>query len=91
LKGLSRCQNRRRRPSEAAIRACLAAVNADRTPFRWTKSADAILGALKRFRLRTLDFASSQAEIAGIRTLVFFVFARFFGKNPVPTFCRAPR
>jgi hypothetical protein len=39
----------RRRPSETAIRACL--------------HADAILAAVKRFRLRTLDFAGAQAEI----------------------------
>jgi hypothetical protein len=48
-------------PSETAIRACLDAVNADPKPFRWTRSADAI-GAVKRFRLKILDFAFAQAE-----------------------------
>jgi transposase len=49
---------------EAAIRAYLDAVNADPKPFRWTKSADDILAAIKRFCLKTLDIASAQAEIA---------------------------
>jgi hypothetical protein len=64
LKGLSRCQNRECSPSETAIRACRDAVNADPKPLPWTQSADAILAAVKRFRLKTLDFASAQAEIA---------------------------
>jgi hypothetical protein len=45
---LSRCQNRGRGPSETAIRACLRAVNADPKRFRLTKSADAILAAVRR-------------------------------------------
>lgn len=49
---------------ETAIRAYLDAVNADPKPFRWTKSADDILAAIKRFCLNTLDLASAQAEIA---------------------------
>jgi hypothetical protein len=57
LKGLTRCQNCGRSRSETAIRACLAAVNADPKPFRWAKSAGAILAAIKRLRLKTLDFA----------------------------------
>jgi transposase len=49
---------------ETAIRACLDAVNADPKPFRWTKSTDDILAAIKRFCLKTLELASAQAEIA---------------------------
>lgn len=49
---------------ETAIRAYLDAVNADPKPFRWTKSADDILAAIKRFCLNTLELASAQAEIA---------------------------
>ncbi len=49
---------------EAAIRAYLDAVNADPKPFRWTKSADDILAAIKRFCLKTLEIASAQAKIA---------------------------
>ena len=49
---------------ETAIRAYLDAVNADPKPFRWTKSADDILAAIKRFCLKTLEVASAQAEIA---------------------------
>ena len=49
---------------ETAIRAYLDAVNADPKPFRWTKSADDILAAIKRFCLKTLELPSTQAEIA---------------------------
>ena len=49
---------------EAAIRATIDAVNADPKPFKWTKSADDILAAIKRFCLKTLEIASAQAEIA---------------------------
>jgi transposase len=49
---------------ETAIRAYLDAVNADPKPFRWTKTADDILAAVKRFCLKTLDIASAQAKIA---------------------------
>jgi len=49
---------------ETAIRAYLDAVNADPKPFRWTKSADDILAAVKRFYLKTLEIASTQAKIA---------------------------
>jgi hypothetical protein len=49
---------------ETAIRAYLDAVNADPKPFRWTKFADDILAAVKRFCLKTLDIASAQTEIA---------------------------
>ena len=37
---------------QTAIRAYLDAVNADPKPFRWTKSADDILAAIKRFCLK---------------------------------------
>ena len=49
---------------ETAIRGYLHTVNADPKPFRWTKSADDILAAAKRFCVRTLDLASAQIEIA---------------------------
>jgi transposase len=49
---------------ETAIHAYLDTVNADPKPFRWTKSADDILAAIKRFCLKTLEVASAQAEIA---------------------------
>ena len=49
---------------DAAIRAYIDAVNADPKPFRWTKSADDILAAIRRFCLKTLEIASAQAEIA---------------------------
>src|SRR4029077_6028196 len=49
---------------ETAIRAYLDAVNADPKPFRWTKNADDILAAVKRFCLKTRDIASAQAKIA---------------------------
>lgn len=40
---------------ERDIRAFIAATNVDPKPFRWVKSADAILARVKRFCLRTLD------------------------------------
>ena len=40
---------------ERDIRAFIEATNADPKPFRWVKSADAILASVKRFCLRTLD------------------------------------
>ncbi len=49
---------------EIAIRAYLDAVNADPKPFRWTKSADDILAAVKRFCLKTLDIDAAQNQIA---------------------------
>jgi hypothetical protein len=48
---------------ETAIRASIDAVNADPKPFRRTKSADDILAAIKRFRLKTLEIASAQVQI----------------------------
>lgn len=49
---------------EAAIHAYLNAVNAEPKPFRWTKSADDILAAIKRFCVRTLQIAETQKKIA---------------------------
>ena len=49
---------------ETAIRTYIDAVNTDPKPFRWTKSADDILAAIKRFCLKTLEIASAQAQIA---------------------------
>ena len=40
---------------EQAIKAYIAANNADPKPFRWTKTADDILASIKRFCLRTLS------------------------------------
>lgn len=48
---------------ETAIHAYIDAVNADPKPFRWTESADDILAAIKRFRLKSLKVASAQAQI----------------------------
>jgi hypothetical protein len=46
---------------ETAIRACL---DADRKPFRWTKSADDILAAVKGFGPKIREIAAAQTEIA---------------------------
>ena len=48
---------------EDAILAYIDTVNTDPRPFRWTKSADDILATIKRFCLRTLDAAETQAAI----------------------------
>ena len=48
---------------EAAIRTYIDAVNANPNPFRWTKSADDILSAIKRFCLATLQIAEPQNQI----------------------------
>jgi len=40
---------------ERDIRAFIKATNADPKPFRWVKSADAILASVKRFCLRALE------------------------------------
>ena len=50
---------------ETAIRAYLDAVNADPKPFRWTKSADDILAAIKRFCLKTLRGRASKKLSGG--------------------------
>ena len=49
---------------ETAIRSYLDAVNAKPKPFRWTKSADHILAAIKPFCLNTLEIADAQNTIA---------------------------
>jgi transposase len=43
---------------ERDIHAFIAATNADPRPFRWVKTADAILASVKRFCLQTLDAAT---------------------------------
>ena len=48
---------------EQAIRRYIDTVNDNPRPFRWTKSADDILGTIKRFCLRTLKTAERQKEI----------------------------
>jgi transposase len=48
---------------EAGIHVYIDAVNADPKPFRWTKSADNILGTIKRFCLRTLETSENQVRI----------------------------
>ena len=48
---------------ETAIHSYIETVNADPRPFRWTKSADDILATIKRFCLRTLETAETQARI----------------------------
>ena len=47
---------------EQAIHAYIDTVNDDPKPFRWTKSADAILASIQRFCLRTLETAQTQAK-----------------------------
>ena len=37
--------------------------NQNPKPFKWTKSADDILGAIQRFCLRTIEIAEQQAKI----------------------------
>jgi hypothetical protein len=49
---------------ETAIRSYIEAVNDDPKPFRWTKSADNILAAIKRLCLKSLEIAAAQTEIA---------------------------
>jgi transposase len=49
---------------EDAILGYIDTVNADPKPFRWTKSADQILGSIKRFCLRTIETAEMQGKIS---------------------------
>jgi transposase len=49
---------------EAAIMAYLDTVNADPTPFRWTKSAADILASIRRFCIATLTTAKIQTTIS---------------------------
>jgi transposase len=48
---------------EKAIQAHIDAVNENPKPFRWTKSADDILGAVKRFCMANLKIAETQSSI----------------------------
>lgn len=48
---------------ENAILDYIETVNKDPKPFNWTKSADDILAAIKRFCVRTLETAEHQAKI----------------------------
>lgn len=48
---------------EEAIHSYIDAVNADPKPFKWTKTADDILAAIKRFCLATLKTAQIQNQI----------------------------
>ncbi len=50
---------------ETAIRSYIDIVNENPKPFRWTKSADDILAAIKRFCLATLKIGETQALIIG--------------------------
>ena len=50
---------------ELAIRAFVEATNADPKPFRWVKSADAILASVRRFCLRTLGATTPNEASAG--------------------------
>lgn len=62
-KQLRRGVHRSTHELEQAIHAYMETVNANPKPFRWTKSADDILAAIKRFCLRTIEIAEKQAEI----------------------------
>ena len=54
-KQLRRGAHRSTAELEAAVQAFIAAHNTEPRPFKWTKSADNILAAVKRFCLRTLE------------------------------------
>jgi transposase len=49
---------------ERDIRAFIDTTNADPKPFRWIKSADDILAAVRRFCLRTIDAALAEEALA---------------------------
>jgi hypothetical protein len=51
-------------PEEIESNDYIKTVNADPWPFKWTKSADDILAAIKRFCLATLKTADKQVKIA---------------------------
>ena len=63
-KQIRRGVHRSTRQLESAIKDYIKTVNADPRPFKWTKSADDILAAIKRFCLATLKTAEKQAKIA---------------------------
>ena len=97
-KQLRRGVHRSTEELEAAIEHYIASVNADPTPFRWTKSATDILATIKRFCLRTLETAARQNIInitSGIRTLVPLMrrlenVHGVFRLSVLPTICAAP-
>lgn len=60
---LRRGVHRSTRQLEHAIRDYIATVNDNPRPFRWTKSADDILAAIKRFCLANLAIAERQAQL----------------------------
>jgi transposase len=62
-KQIRRGVHRSTRELERAIEDYVAATNEQPKPFRWTKSADHILGSIKRFCLATLTVADNQAQI----------------------------
>ena len=62
-KQIRRGVHRSTRELEAAIRGYINTVNGDPRPFKWTKSADAILASIKRFCLATLKIADTQDKI----------------------------
>ena len=59
-KALRRGVHRSTAELEASIQAHIEAMNADPKPFRWTKSADDILAAVKRFCTRALTVHEAQ-------------------------------
>ena len=61
---LRRGVHRSTRELEAAIQAYIDATNDNPKPFRWTKSADDILAAIKRFCTASLQTANAQSQIA---------------------------
>jgi putative transposase len=64
-KQIRRGVHRSLRDLEEAIHRYIATVNDDPKPFRWTRSADAILASIQRFCTRTLD-AAHQQHLMGI-------------------------
>lgn len=60
-KQIRRGVHRSLRELEDAIQHYIATVNHDPKPFRWTRSADAILASVQRFCIRTLDTAHQQS------------------------------
>ena len=67
---------------ELDIRAFIAATNVDPKPFRWVKSADAILASVKRFCLQTLDAQIESPDLPETSDA---------GNQPLLKFCRAQR
>jgi transposase len=62
-KQIRRGVHRSTRELERTIEDYVAANNEQPKPFRWTKSADHILGSIKRFCLANLTIAANQAQI----------------------------